>query len=170
MDEEKRTLGLHLGKIEQSDTGDSFSFSANVVEITGDEKVRNGNGKPHENLCIQCYISKSSQYHSIVPEFRDLYSVGLTRVEEMVKLLRQIHGRTRSHYRKYGASADPADAFMRLAHAIGVKVYVIAEGPSRGWSYDDQDHRLVWEHDMAASIIRRLFTEAGQPAEKREVA
>ena len=170
MDEEKRTLGLRFGKIEPSDDGRSFGFEAKVVEVTADEKIRNAIGKPYEDLGIHCYISKTADYGNVTPEYRSIHSANLRRVEAMAKLLKQIHRRLDAHRKKFGPAADAADAFMRVAHAIGVKVYVIPEGVSRGWSYDDQEHRLIWDHDIAAGIIRRMFREACQPAEEREVA
>lgn len=170
MDDERRTLALRFGKIEHSDDGRSFRFEATVVEVTADEKIRNAVGKPYEDLGIHCFISKDSDYCSVTPEYRSIHSAGIRRIEAMTKFLKQVHRKIEAHRRKFGYSADAADAFMRVAHAVGIQVYVIPEGVSRGWSYDDQEHRLIWEHDIAAGIVRRMFQEASRPAEKREVA
>ena len=93
-----------------------------------------------DGLGIDGFVSDSNDgdYIGHSPEYRDVYSVGMSNAPKMVKTLKAIWKRIDKD-----AARDPGDMLLSMGKVLGLTFVVVAVSHRPGGAWSDQDYRWM---------------------------
>jgi hypothetical protein len=75
--------------------------------------------------------------------YRDVFSVDARQATAMAKTLKIINRRMGKLRERFGHPDSIGQYLGHVAVAIGASAIIVPQGPTRGWSYDEIDHRVM---------------------------
>lgn len=158
------TIGLRPYELRAVDAGEAIGrdVNADTIRNCGDELV---NGWYLNNLTVCSQGNNDSATRSLYGwevRYRDVYAVDLSSAKRMAKTLTSLEQRMSRLYASFGHATTYGGYLARVAQSLGATAIVLPNGKQYGWSYNDNEQRVLNIADGVYTVDAMVRTWADE--------